>query len=278
MAKTWRSRPILIQQLAEQFGRRAVVIHTQHHLQVLWAGGKHDIWCTNDGDVKYRTAGYAGPTQTARDFGQLVAAIERYTPKGSALGKMQEAWETAEAIDEALVRLRESGEQSAVFCDAGVKDGLAKIGWIYITQGEHGPTIRVQVWYDRLTIQEAERAAIRSATGACLAEPLPPVYSDCKTVVEEECRNRNDNRVQWLPRTENRVADRIANMRGQDGAARPTESTAPWEDPRGEELPGTSDSGVVSTDRDDPQARGNPWGPGECDAEPPGSDAGASPD
>lgn len=238
----WKKRPDLVRLLVEHFGQQAVRVCTTHHVQVTLAGCKHDLWFTDSGQVKYRLFGQGGGARVAGSLSQIIEGIEQHSVRDTDLGRMKEAWETAQAIDDALVKLRELGLQQAVFCDAGVKDGVAKMGWIWISKGPAGPSIAARVWYGTQNINAAEREAVAEAlTATTTAAPPPTIYSDSKHAVEYEGRRRNNDRVQWLPRHRNRAADRLVNLRGVDGQTREEESTPPWENTRGEELPGEAD-------------------------------------
>lgn len=274
----------LVTALTERFGKEFVKVRTEHHVQVIFGKVKHDVWMTKDKIIKYKLHGQGGPASRT-NLDNLLNVIDQHKPDASDLARMREAHELAESINEAQSRLKSLGLKAAVFCDAGVRDGLAKMGYIYVAQTDSGPTITAHVWHARCSIETAEYSAIFYAVEEYRGEPDLPIFSDNQQAVDK-AKAKHGDRINWLPRGKNKIADKIANLRGGHGKAAVQEAAAkapnpeiaaPWEDVRGEGVSVSEDPEPVPGSAV-PEARGAVRGSGKCDPEPPAGDEGSSAD
>lgn len=175
----------LLKQLVEDYG---AIVNTEHHVQVPSKTGKHDVWFTKTG-LKWRLHG-----NRDTDCGspaQLIGQLSRYKPESSDLG-----W--ARSLT-AFIRKLEG--RSGVYADAGWKAGIAQIAVVRITDDEMDvKSKRIKVG----NINQAETAAVE------LAQSLWPgetVYTDSQIAA-------NGTGATWIPRNQNKVADRFGNRRG----------------------------------------------------------------
>ena len=251
------TRVQLVQALTEAFGKEFVVVRTQHHIQLIFGKVKHDVWMNKDGVLKYKLHGQGGAAQRT-SLKHLLKVLDQHKPDKSDLARMQEAHALAESITGAQSMLASLGLSAAIFCDAGTRDGLSRMAWIFVAEAEAGPTISAKVWHARCTISTAETSAILHAAEAHQDSPELPIFSDNKPAVDQ-LRKRYGKRIRWVPRWNNKAADKLANLRGAHGKeaveAQSDQDQPTGEDPRREELSGETDSGTVPTTDADPETR-----------------------
>jgi len=180
----------LIEKLSAEF---PVIVRTTFHIQIETVNGFHNIWSGKRG-LKYQLCGQQS-TEHATSEAELIAKLRQYDYAKTDLAFMQGL---TQFIGQIAGRV-------GVFVDAGWKKGQAKIAIIrQVASGDMDITVRLVKTETNI---EAERLAIDKAL-----EIYPehgPVYSDCKPAVEMF----DAERVQWLPRKQNREADALANLR-----------------------------------------------------------------
>jgi ribonuclease HI len=117
-------------------------------------------------------------------------------------------------IDSAKAALPLCGVSRAVFVDAGLVGDQAQIGVVQVAIEADGEHVRAES-HPCLAKDSnaAEEAAIQYAV--TWAGPELPIFSDNQSAVQR-ARKRYGERIRWLPRSQNRVADRVANMRGKN--------------------------------------------------------------
>ena len=202
----------LVELLRDSFGREQVLIRSPYHLQVCIAKSIHNIWIDGQGSVKFRLADQAGTAIAAQSIKDLVKAIRGFDRDSSDLVNMQRALELTRLIDSARRRLPLCGAARAAFVDAGFKGGQGQIGVVEVRVDENGEHVRAESHPCQVqSIHHAEVAAIELAVTLVPADVF--IFSDSQSAVQEMSASFGD-RIRWLPREENKAADKLANMRG----------------------------------------------------------------
>jgi hypothetical protein len=203
----------LVALLRDAFGKDCVLVRSPHHVQVEHNSKRHDIWIDSAHAVKFKLAEQAGRATLASSSRELLAAIMGHEPAKTDLAEMRRALELSELIDSAKAALPFSGLKCAVFVDAGIKDGRAQIGVVRVSLEQDGEHVRAEshpVTASNST--EAEQKAIEFALGwAAMGDTI---FCDNQVAVERARKTQGD-RVRWLPRGQNEVADRVANLRSK---------------------------------------------------------------
>lgn len=204
--------PELARLLGERFGKENVFVRSPYHLQVAQGAAIHNIWIDGAHVVKYRLADQAGGARICSSAKELVRVISGHDHDTSDLANMRKALELSELIDSAKKSLPSSGESRAVFVDAGFTDGRAQFGVVEVAIEADGQHVRAESHPCLAdTSDAAEEAAIEYAVTWAAADTV--IFSDSKSAVERTSKKHGE-RVRWLPRNQNRVADRVANLRG----------------------------------------------------------------
>ena len=189
----------LVRRLIEKFGDD-VKIRTQYHVQVISPKGPHDIWITQSGDLKFKAYGNREVEELSYDV--IMRRIEKYMTQKSQLDMMREMFNVAKFIEHCEKASEQTGE--AVFCDAGFKDGKARIAAVFVQS--NGTVDARSMMITAANITDAEEAAIELARAI---SPFATVYNDNQAAV---ARYQTD-RVKWLPREHTKIADHFANVR-----------------------------------------------------------------
>ncbi len=210
---TWcKGGPELVRFLGERFGKDHVLVRSPYHVQVVQGPAIHNIWIDASCVVKYRLADQAGCAKMCSSANELLRVISGHDHSASDLTKMRTALELTDLIDSAKSALPLSGESQAVFVDAGLKDGRAQFGVVQVAVEADGEHVRAESHpCVAKTSDAAEEAAIQYAITWAAAGTV--IFSDSKSAVDR-ARKRHGKRVRWLPRTQNKIADRVANLRG----------------------------------------------------------------
>lgn len=179
----------LLERLATEF---PLIVRTEYHVQIETTNGPHNIWLTKSGSIRFKPCGAAESNFLSGD--KLIQRLRNYD-----YGK------TDLALMHSLTRfIGEVKGKSGIFVDAGWKNGKAKVAIIKSESwGDMDITVR---HIDIESSYAAEEWAVITA-----AEMYPgdtPIYSDCQTVAD------SFPRVQWIPRKQNKQADSLGNMRG----------------------------------------------------------------
>jgi len=188
----------LVCKLAEVFGDR-VIVRSQYHIQIVDATkGYHDIWVSKIGYVKFKAAGDR-KTHEDVDLNFIVNNVRSQVK--TSIEKMQEMLDVAKFMNQCEKRATTIG--SAIFTDAGFKNGQAKIAAILVDGNNIDAKSRI--------IQAANNTAAEyeAVVLGLSMHPLLTVYNDNQSMVNT-CQNV---RVKWLPRTNNKAADTIGNLR-----------------------------------------------------------------
>jgi hypothetical protein len=195
----------LIRELGTRYGQAAVIIRSQYHIQVKENGNLHNVWFTKHGNMKWQLDGQRRVTHGhAKLLLEHLAGVQTYR---NDMQSMRAALEMCEMIGTGARRLADAKVSRAVFCDAGLKNGVARVG-VLLVDGDTVQAVRRNI--EAATIQEAERMAI--VAGIALADSVDHslvVFSDNKSVAE----SFGSPRVRWIPRTSNKGADALANLR-----------------------------------------------------------------
>jgi hypothetical protein len=188
----------LITLLSSCFNGR-VKICTQYHIQIDSNKGPHDIYINKNYQLKCKFAGEITPQTLKLD--QIIKKIQSYPYHKSQLDHMKESLDFAIFIKQSEKDANTTGP--AIFTDAGFKDGKARIAAIYID----GSDIKaISKLIPCINSSTAEESAILLG---CSMDPFATVYNDCLSTVS----SYNVPRVKWLPRTQNKAADKISNLR-----------------------------------------------------------------
>jgi hypothetical protein len=202
----------LVRLLRDRFGKDNVFVRSPHHIQVKQQSAVHNLWIDSAHVVKYKLADQAGKAKIAPSAKQLLQAIGRHDHDGTDLVNMRKALELSELIDSAKAALPLCGVSRAVFVDAGIKGSRAQIGVVQVAVEADGEHVRAESLPCRANNSNAaEEAAIEHAVA--WAGPDDLIFCDNQFAVER-ARKKYGDRIRWLSRKQNRVADQLANLRG----------------------------------------------------------------
>ncbi len=193
----------VIARLVENFGAPVVLVRSQYHVQVEVSMGRyHDVWLNDHGSIKWRLCG-CRQTESG-SVRRMVDRLNTFQPIHSDVEVMAAAVQLARDINGVSRAAAQAGIIQGVFCDAGYKDGRARIALIALL--DEGRIEANVMPVEAADSQAAEEQAIQYALGRY--DML--VYSDCESAV----LRINDPRVHWIDRRSNRTADSLANLRG----------------------------------------------------------------
>jgi len=202
----------LVRLLSDTYGKDNVIVCSPHHIQIRQPSGLHNIWIDSRNIVKYKLADQAGKAHVAASPQRLLRAIGGHDGDSTDLVNMRKALELSELINSAKTALPLCGVSHAVFVDAGVKDGRAQIGVVQVAIEADGEHVRAESHPCAATESTAaEEAAIEHAVAWAAADL--PIFCDNRSAVDR-ARKKHGDRIRWLPRKNNKVADRVANLRG----------------------------------------------------------------
>jgi ribonuclease HI len=194
----------LVELLTQEFGKENVKVHNEFHMQVQLEGRKHDVWLNRHGQLKWKLAHSRQPATGGFD-----RMIERF--RGAARAKtdlddMRAAQELCSTIARVSRIAASHRINRGIFCDAGYKNGKARISVILID----GETVEAKAFPVQANdVNAAEEQAI--LTALTLREDFT-IYTDSRACVQKI----DSPRVKWIPREQNRNADSLANMRKRD--------------------------------------------------------------
>ena len=181
----------LIDDLAKSY---KLIVNSEYHLQIEATGGKHDIWFTKKGEVKFKACGQQATRVVTPE--QLKMELAKYSYDESDLALMRGL---------SLV-VRKAAGRKGIFCDAGFSDGRARIAILRGTGQDYDIAVRqIEIATNVLAEDWAIKEAMRLYPGD------EPVYSDCEPAVK-----MNAPRAVWIPRKNNKEADHFGNMRGKN--------------------------------------------------------------
>ena len=226
MSTAWCTGGVaLVQLLRENFDPDQVIVRSPHHVQVKQQTKLHDVWIDSYNLVKYRLSGQSGRAVMARSAQALLGAIRGYDHNSSDLVNMRKALELSELIESAKAALPLSGLPAAIFVDAGFKDGKAQIGVVEVLIDRDGEHVKAESHpCAAASNDEAERAAIDFALA--WSAPQLIIFSDSQGAVAR-ANKTHAGRVRWLPREQNKIADRLANMRKRKNKRRRRKDKSP---------------------------------------------------
>lgn len=209
----------LVTMLGNHFGRERVLVHSPYHIQITIAGADpHNVWINDCGVVSYKLGGSRGRARVASSGTVLFRELDKLAVQ-TDLDHMREALSLTELIGRSERDLKGFCLQEAIFTDAGFKDGKARIGMVYIKQTPDGPVVKAQATpVDAANIHAAEALAIKAAMITFNSHRTIPTFNDNKPEVER-AQATYGSCVRWIGRGENKVADKLANMRGKRGAS-----------------------------------------------------------
>lgn len=193
----------LVEILSAEFGKESVLLHSEFHIQVVSGTKKHDVWLNKFGELKWKLAHSRQTVSGSPD--RLIRRIQDYEPTKTDFANMQAAQQLCNVISRVGRQASNKGIRNGIFCDAGFKDGKARISIVAILND------RVEAFSDNIeadAIHTAERNAIEIALSK-YTDPTLPIYSDSQSVVKAF----GTDRIRWIPRDENRPADSLANLR-----------------------------------------------------------------
>lgn len=193
----------LVALLARELGGDSVIVRNEYHAQVKAGDKHHNIYMDGAGAISWRLAGHRG-VERGRP-GTLVARLKAYGPEKSDVSQMQQALDMAHTVRGLLAKSEEAGIVDGVFCDAGWKPGDARISVVSIQPDEVRAVVR------KVQAATSVVAETRAVELAMELYPGRQIYTDCKHVAQRFARLG----VSHIPRTENRAADKLANVRGK---------------------------------------------------------------
>ncbi len=190
--------------LAETFGQDAVRVCSTHHLQVKF-GGLHNVYLNASGKITLHRNGMRR-ARPVRGINQLIEQIQLHDSANTDLAHVKELLDLAKFIGFAKTALP-NGLDCGVFVDAGWKDGIASIAIVEIRRDQLGLSQIAQSWHERTA--NSHDAEIRAIEEGLRFNSIVTVFSDCQNAVLKI----NSNRVVWIPREQNKLADKLGNMR-----------------------------------------------------------------
>lgn len=184
----------------------SLITRNQHHVQIRLDGTKyHNIWLIHRANgLKVQFYGQNG-TRMFYNPDQLLSLLKKYDYKTeSDLAKLIEL----DRLSSKIIKGKDG-----VYCDAGFKDGAAKLAVIRVFGNEIDLSVRHSENF--ATSIEAEIAALKFAIRKF---PNAQIYfSDCKAAVEEingfYISGEEIVQAIWINREYNTVADNYANLR-----------------------------------------------------------------
>jgi len=203
----------IVEKLVENFGDR-VKVRSQYHIQVFSENQDrpNDIWFNQYNILKFKLYGNREVVEDV-SLDYIITRIKKSATKKSELDLMREMLNVAKFIENCERTVNETG--SAIFTDAGFKDGNARIAAVYIEL--NGNVIAKSQMIQSSNIQQAEEFAIE--LGQSLHETAI-IYNDNQQAVAkfhdertDESARVTDARVKWLPRDKTKIADHFANIR-----------------------------------------------------------------
>ena len=203
----------LVQLLRDNFGQESVLVRSPHHIQVRNAEAIHNLWIDSHNIVKFKLADQAGRAEIVRSAKHLLRAISGHDHDATDLADMRKALELSELIKSAKAALPLSGVSRAVFVDAGLNERQAQIAVVEVSIEADGEHVRAESRPVQASDPNtAEQAAIDYAV--TWSAPGVFIFCDNQSVVDR-ARLKYGDRIRWLPRDRNKVADRVANLRGK---------------------------------------------------------------
>jgi hypothetical protein len=187
----------------------SVEVHTSYHMQIPHAGGKHNVWVNKDGEIKFMPTGWRSAriisTRTLLD--ELLRYNYRQTDEGAA--KIIRAIENLSVEVEPLLTDKQTIISAGIFVDAGWKLGKARIAVIHKwVNGDMDVFVRNVACESS---QEAEELGIQFA----LDQYPSPEYNDEIYTDNQFASTKFGERVKWIPRGGNQIADKLSHLRGK---------------------------------------------------------------
>lgn len=168
-----------------------VIVNNEYHIQIVTVGGKHDIWFTKKGVIKFKAYGQQEPRIVSEP--QLKSELAKYKYEKSDLGLMRSL--------SSIVKKAEG--KTGIFVDAGFREGHARVAILRGNGRDYDIAVRqIEVATNVMAEDWAIKKAIEMYDGD------EPVHSDCEPAVRA-----NQPRARWIPRGENKEADHLGNMR-----------------------------------------------------------------
>ena len=170
-----------------------LIVRNEHHVQIDLGGGKfHDLWIAEHGrELKVRLYGERS-TEFCENLGRLQKRLRAYTYESTDLASLRQI--------ERLVELVK--RKPGIWVDAGWKDGNARIA-VIATAG-FGFDVSVRD-IEATTSSYAEEWAVEFAKKRYPGDA--PIFTDHQALA--------GGRVVWVPREENKAADKLSNLRAK---------------------------------------------------------------
>lgn len=202
----------ILEKVGEEY---RLIIRTEYHAQVMVEDRVyHNFWPMRDGRLKVQYAGSRGThvySFMSESIGKLIRKLKGYNYQSdSDVARMKEIQRLI-----GLARLAHPGHgdinRDGIYCDAGWKEGLAKLSAVRIDGDDVDIIVRKVLGIE--SSQMAEEKAISlaiahfGATGAV-------IYSDCQQAVNK-FRESGESGIEfrWIKRSQNELADSLGNIR-----------------------------------------------------------------
>ena len=192
----------VVSRLAAEFGKDRILVHSQYHIQVTTPDGPHNVWLTSTGSLKYQLCGQRTSIEAGID--RILSQIRNWNFDKTEVYGMRQALDLSAFIRKVELAAKMLKARQAIFVDAGWKGGKARIGIVIID----GDRVMAESFpMECSSHNDAELVALREGLSRCREGFL--VYSDSRNSVDAV----QDERARWIPRSQNRAADRISSKK-----------------------------------------------------------------
>jgi hypothetical protein len=188
-----------LQHLAE---KHKLITRSEYHLQIeVGEHVYHNIWLDKSHRMRIKFAGNREVIDVIRsNMARILEQIDSYKHVESDYYRLKE-------LENLLTKVE---NQQGIYCDAGFKDGKAKIAIIKVDNGD------VDIHVRHIEADSPYNAECRAINLALMFHPPHTkniIYSDCLEAVQA-FNKLGHKQIKWINRKENKEADKLANMRG----------------------------------------------------------------
>lgn len=199
----------LVAKLVQQYGEDAVRVNSQYHVQVAAKeGGWHDIWFNQWNEKKIRLHGNRTiyPNSSNQN---ILNILSGHVASKTNLAAMHVAKDMGAKFRKVFRAAELDKLATAVYVDAGWKEGVARISAVFLADG--GDTVEAKVI--TINTKDSNEAEARAVDLGSVLRPDPGVriFTDCQSVAD----TTPVPNVKWIPREDNKMADNLSSTRNR---------------------------------------------------------------